>query len=705
VSITKHRPVRVYLADLRHNWAGIISTDCMPLSVGYMKAVMDRDLPSDEVTSQIFSYPADLVEAIDENAPEIVMVSNYMWNEALGRQALRRAKRLNPNAITVMGGPNIPVEAERQIEFVQDRPEIDIYVLGEGDFLAAQIVRAYLENNRHRERTLEAHIPSCVRRSPAGLIRTEQAPRTGPEDINNIPSPWLTGVMDPCFDGKLAPLLETNRGCPFSCSFCVQGTNYYTKITNFTLDRIKAEIEYIGHMIYTKSPSVGTLRLADANYGMYPRDTDISGYIGDAQLKYGWPTFLDATTGKNRAENIIRSMEKVHGGMVLYQAVQSLDENVLKNVRRSNIKLSAYSQLSVFIRGRGMRTSTDLILGLPGESLKTHLNTLMQMIDAGTDSAHCFQAMMLKGSDMESLETRRQFDLRAKYRLGPKNFGVYGGETVLDIEEIVVETESMPFSDYLEARRNHVTFSMFWNDSWYNDVTALLKHWNITNSEWLAAILEGLKADEGEAGDLLRRFEAETRGELFDTKEELIAYYSDPETFEKLQRGEVGDNLMYRYRALAAFFHWPAMCRLAMNVTLRLIQRKNPDAADLGPLWKDFARFVEVRHAHGGSIKELVREQELSLEYDIPAWLADGGPFDIAPYRLNDTSRLIFRLPADRERELRNAFDVWTEKVIGLSKLITRIRHPVQVRSFESADGRYQHLETLEETYQVKAIA
>src|SRR5205814_4755731 len=125
-------------ADLRHNFGGVLSTDCMPLSVGYMKAVMDRDIAG-EVESRIFAYPDDLLHAIDQQPPDVIMVSNYVWNEALSLFFCRRAKQKNPNCLTVMGGPNISVEPERQLRYVELHPEIDIYVLGEGDFLARDI--------------------------------------------------------------------------------------------------------------------------------------------------------------------------------------------------------------------------------------------------------------------------------------------------------------------------------------------------------------------------------------------------------------------------------------------------------------------------------------------------------------------------------------------------------------------------------------
>ncbi|MCQ8780115.1 hypothetical protein NQU49_26310, partial [Escherichia coli] len=83
---------------------------------------------------------------------------------------------------------------------------------------------------------------------------------------------------------------------------------------------------------------MGTLRIADSNYGMFERDVEISEYIGQMQRDFAWPTFIDATTGKNRPDRIIRSVEKVSGALVLYQAVQSLDEDVLKNVKRQTIK-------------------------------------------------------------------------------------------------------------------------------------------------------------------------------------------------------------------------------------------------------------------------------------------------------------------------------------------------------------------------------
>ncbi len=78
----------VFLADLRYNFSGVLANDCMPLGVAYLKAVMDRDLP--EVHSRLFAYPDRLWDAMCENPPDVLMLSNYVWNEALSFHLAKR---------------------------------------------------------------------------------------------------------------------------------------------------------------------------------------------------------------------------------------------------------------------------------------------------------------------------------------------------------------------------------------------------------------------------------------------------------------------------------------------------------------------------------------------------------------------------------------------------------------------------------------
>ena len=662
----------VYLADLRHNFSGILANDCMPLGVAYMKAVIDRDLPG--VESRLFAYPDRLLEALQAAPPDVLMLSNYMWNEWLSFHFAKVAKRIRPETLVVMGGPNIHLEPERQHAYLEAHPEIDVYVLGEGDFLAREVVRHFLDAGASIRALGERDIPSALYRRDGAIAHTGMWERH--MELEEIPSPWLTGALDEFFDGRLAPLLETNRGCPFQCTFCVQGVRWYTKVHNFTKDRIREEIDYIGHRIKTTCPSMGFLRIADSNYGMFERDIEISGWIGEAQKRHGWPRYIDATTGKNRPERVIQSLEKANGAMVIYQAVQSLDDTTLKNIKRQNISKEAYATAMIHVRARGLRSLSDLILGLPGETLASHLASISELVDAGTNEMHLFQAMMLKGSELETVESRTRYRFDTRFRVLPKNYGVYDDEKVFDVDEIVVATDTMTFEDYLEARRFALTFSVFFNNSWFDDAVALARQFGVTPSDWIVQMRRALEADRGGARALLDEFVKETQNELFPTRDACVGFYSKPENFERLFAGEIGDNLMYKYRTIAAFYRWPDVCRLAMDCTRDLLRARNAASSivDFERLWADFHTYVLHQHTHGTTREQVLAPTRAALRYDVGAWVAAGMPHDPSSFRLPDRQEFLFALDPEAERELDGLIAVWTLSLRGLTKGITRMR-------------------------------
>lgn len=678
-------PIRVYLADLRYNYSGVLANDCMPLGVAYMKAVMDRADPAGrDISSRLFVYPDRLLETMKSDPPDVVMLTNYVWNESLSHHVFRMAKKANPNILTVMGGPNFSVEPHRQIEFVKARPWLDLYCIGEGDFVATEIAQKFADAGGDLKKFRNMEISSSVYRNADGeVVRSTALPRH--KEVEEIPSPWLTGIQDEFFDGKLAPMIETNRGCPFACTYCVQGTNYYTKVHNFDVARMKEEIHYIAKRIKRFSPNMGTLRIADSNYGMFERDIEISAYIGEMQRDYAWPTFIDATTGKNRPDRIIKSVEKVGGALVLYQAVQSLDENVLRKVKRQTIKLEGYKQLEVYMRGRGLKSVSDLILGLPGESLQSHLQGQYTLLDSNINQMHNFQAMMLKGSEMESEVAREEFQFGTRFRILPKNSGIYSDEKVFDVEEIIVSTDTLPFEDYVTARKWHLVSSVFWNDSWFEDVVRFARANGIKNSEWWSRMLPAMETGSPEIQGFLADFVRETKGELFDTREECIEFYSDDENFRKLQSGEIGDNLMYRYRAIASFFLWDHVCHTAMSATRQLLEERGVPAKmqNFDEFWDDLTTFMRLQHASGREVSEITADAQATLRYDIPAWLeasASGEFVNPDDFRLTEPTEFVFRYTEEGRREMRAALATWTTQIKGLSKMVTRINVDWQVR-------------------------
>jgi len=362
--------------------------------------------------------------------------------------------------------------------------------------------------------------------------------------------------------------------------------------------------------------------------------------------------------------------------------VQSLDEETLRNIKRENISTEAYEQVMIHVRGRGLRSLSDLILGLPGETLGSHIGSINQLLDAGTNEMHLFQAMMLKGSELETAESRQKYHFDTRFRVLPKNYGLYADEKVFDVDEIVVATDTLSFEDYLEARRYAFTFSIFWNNSWFDDAIRFAQKFGVMPSEWIKGMRDALEHDRGAVRRLLDEFVTETRNELFPTREACVAFYSQEDNFQRLVRGEIGDNLMYKYRALASFFIWPQICRAAMEATRELLHQRGAaeQIPHLDRFWDDFTTYIEHKHTHGTSREALLGPTVATLGFDLAAWIEADMPTDVDAFRLNPRRQFVFDLDPEAARELSALLDVWTTSLRGLTKGVTRMRTTSLIR-------------------------
>jgi len=160
-------------------------------------------------------------------------------------------------------------------------------------------------------------------------------------DLDEIPSPYLAGLMDPFYSSGYLPMLQITRGCPFTCSFCNSSVRSNSKVYRHSTENLRADLTYVAERV---RPEVA-LTFADDNFGMYDADEEIADFIAHLQERYGWPHYIRTTTGKNRGERIIKIMRKIRGALPMTAAVQSMNPVVFKNIERSNIKLDTYTQI------------------------------------------------------------------------------------------------------------------------------------------------------------------------------------------------------------------------------------------------------------------------------------------------------------------------------------------------------------------------
>src|SRR6185503_3742861 len=216
----------------------------------------------------------------------------------------------------------------------------------------------------HEGRALDGVAGISVR-SGGGVRRTAQRARV--EALGTLPSPFLGGDFDSLLAGprRLIGLWETNRGCPFSCSFCYWGSAINQRVREFPLERLDREIGWFAEK------QIDYVLCADANFGIRPRDIEIARRVRESKRRCGFPRKFRVFSTKNASHRVMEVVEVLRSEGLdqgLSLTMQTLAPAALDAIGRRNIKHSSYVELSREARRRGMPTYSDLIVGLPGET-------------------------------------------------------------------------------------------------------------------------------------------------------------------------------------------------------------------------------------------------------------------------------------------------------------------------------------------------
>lgn len=311
--------------------------------------------------------------------PAIYMCSDYIWSHQQCLVASSKVKALSPDSITIHGGPDAPIYEADAIAYFEANPHVDVLVRGEGEHTAAEILTALIPVIGTPEPDLSVlnHIAGITYRHGDQVIRTEDRERS--MDFDAMPSAVLTGLFDMYGEIPLSGVtLETNRGCPYSCTFCYWGAATNSRIRKFTMDRILAEIDWCSEK------KIDSLGLADANFGIFERDVEIAQHVADNHRATGFPASFGVSYAKNTTKYLSRIISILSDAGILSTGVlslQTMDEATLKTVRRSNIKTEKYDAIAEEMRKSNLPLMVELMMGLPGQTPQALANDLQECIN------------------------------------------------------------------------------------------------------------------------------------------------------------------------------------------------------------------------------------------------------------------------------------------------------------------------------------
>jgi len=603
---TKNGKIQISLADLTHT-GQLVASNTFPYGISLIAAHALKKFV-DQVDIALFKYPQDLETYLEKTTPKIACFSNYSWNVKLAYEHARRIKERFPSTVIIFGGPNYPLEADEQEDFLKTHPAIDFHVWFEGEQCFVTLLNALFEVGLNAKKLKESRlqIPSCHYLDPEGkIVRGELFPRL--MSLDEIPSPFLARLMDKFFDGVLIPMIQTNRGCPFTCTFCTEGQAVYNKVYRLSTARVRDDLEYIAERV-----SVPDLLIVDSNFGMYLEDLETCRILSSIQEKYNWPKFIGVSSGKNQKERVLDAAAIVKGAMSLSASIQSADPEVLKNISRRNISLEQLVEVSKRAEVLGAKSYSEIILCLPGDTKEKHCYSVFSMIDSGVDFLRMYQLMMLPGSDLAGRASRKQYGMVTRYRVLPRCFGRYKlyGETfpVAEIEEICVANNTMSYQDYLECRKLNLTVECFYNSGIFHELSQLLRRKNIPTSTFVRKVHERIMTDPGPLKSVYEGFLRETDEALYENREELEGFIKQPEVVDRYISEELGNNELFRYRALAFFEHMKDLHKIAFETARELLTQKDALNKALNDYLKELMELSLLRKQRLLSFEMMIRK-------------------------------------------------------------------------------------------------
>ena len=396
-----------------------------------------RRLPLDQVLDRI-------------DQPNVCAFSMYVWNEQYSIEMARAVRERWPDCRIVFGGPQSGLHH-------LDLGFVDTVVMGEGERAFAKIL----------DRISQGLPLESVMREPR-------------MDSLEIPSPYITGVFDDIIANALPNqrfqcVIETNRGCPYACTYCDWGGLTFSKVKKFNLERVAAELEWIG------SHPVTILYIIDANFGIFKtRDLEIARlarrYLRHSLVEYVIINFLK--NSNRQIFEIAREIGPVHKSVAL--SLQSLNPDTLKAIKRDNMKSNDLVELLALSKKYEIPTHTDMILGMPLETLTSWKDGLISLLEAGQDGyidSNWINLLANTELKADRLKYRiRTVRVEADYLFRIEQGPDAVSDGVQEYTDVVCETSTMSREDMAEAWMWHWLLQFFHTSGYTYIISRYLYH-------------------------------------------------------------------------------------------------------------------------------------------------------------------------------------------------------------------------------------
>ena len=394
--------------------------------------------------------------------PFVVAFSCSVWNYEYNKALAKAVKEKYPDCKIIFGGHNVL----RDFETFEECASVDYLIYREGEEAFRELLLCLLDNKSAES------VANIALKKNGAYFKTEEKSFC----LSEYPSPYLNGIFDSIADGKtnFSAILETNRGCPFKCAFCDWGT-LGSRVRLFPMERVKAEIDWIA------AHGIEYVYCADGNFGLFDRDEEIAEYIIESKTKTGFPKNFRVCFTKNRTDFVKKICTRFNKfGLDKAQTLsfQSLSPVVLENIGRKNISLEHFRELMSEYSRCGISTSSELILGLAGETKESFNKGICDLLEYGQHKAiQVYTCDLLPNSEMGDPEYIKKHGIETvKTPFFQAHCSALEKHEIQEYNNAVIKTNTLSTADWVECVAFACLVQAFHNIGFFRAVALYLRN-------------------------------------------------------------------------------------------------------------------------------------------------------------------------------------------------------------------------------------
>lgn len=367
----------------------------------------------------------------------------YVWHEPATQALLTALKRDKFPGRIILGGPQISYTKDNIERFY---PQADIFIRGYGEKPLARLLTS------PQEKPIIAGV-HYAGEPDLGLSANV--------DLESLPSPFLTGLIPP------QPFIrwETQRGCPFRCSFCQhrESGSESMERRQFAHSRIMDEIRWI-----TEHPIIQDVAVLDPTFNSGPYYLQIMEAL--IARKYRGKLALQCRAEMIQEEflDLIEELNKT-AHVVLELGLQTIHKEEQRLIQRPN-NMTKISHVLSETKKRNISTEISLIFGLPKQTVQSFHDSIQYCKEMGVPTIYAYPLMLLRGTPL--------YDNKEKLGL-------------VESSEV-----SLPSIERVQQNIPHVIASpSFTTDDWYTmaNMAEALDTYNSKNAQASAKMLKTLQ--------------------------------------------------------------------------------------------------------------------------------------------------------------------------------------------------------------------